>query len=133
VSHQIPKLVPRFHKTLRNPTVPGGEVDMWEMATENGETILSVAVATGCDKTKTLPEFIARACNEHDALVEFARVGLAALEEDLELILESHCELNDDLSPRRETLEEEMIDEVADLEAKIVKGRAALAKATGAP
>lgn len=63
-------------------------------------------------------------------LLEIARTGLSSLESELALILESHCKLAADLQPIRETLDEDMADLVADLEAKIAQARAAIAKAT---
>lgn len=65
-------------------------------------------------------------------LLAVARDALVAMHANLELILEAHCLLNDDLTPRRDTLEEGVRKEVEGLEAKIERTRAVIAKATGA-
>lgn len=68
----MPRMQANFHKTLRNPTVPGGAVDMWEMASEDGETILSVAVVHG---RMDLPRRMATACNAHADLLKAAKLA----------------------------------------------------------
>lgn len=65
-------------------------------------------------------------------LLEAAENGLASLETELGLILESHCKLDTELEPIRETLDEDVRDLVEALEAKIAQARAAIARATGA-
>lgn len=69
MAEAMPTMLANFHKTLRNPTVPGGAVDMWEMASEDGETILSVAVVHG---RMELPRQMATACNAHADLLAVA-------------------------------------------------------------
>lgn len=64
-------------------------------------------------------------------LLECARDGLASLEAQLALILESHCKLDADLEPKRDTLDDDVRDVVEELEGKIDRARAIIAKATG--
>lgn len=65
-------------------------------------------------------------------LLRVARNSLSRMEDELALIYESHCTLNDDGSPRRETLEECVRAEVADLEIEIRAVRMTILKAEAA-
>lgn len=62
-------------------------------------------------------------------LIDAAEIGLVAIQWVLESTIESHCLLNDDLTPRRETLDDDVKPLVADLEGKIERVRAALTAA----
>jgi len=63
----------KFHRSIPNPTAPGGAVDMYEIMHHEGEeTVMSLAVPTGNIKT---PELVLSAVN-------------AALEEDERRALE---------------------------------------------
>ena len=51
---------PQFHRTLDNPTVPGGKVDMWLMVDdETGEGIVSIGCPPG---RPDIPAYIAECC-----------------------------------------------------------------------
>lgn len=65
-------------------------------------------------------------------LVDAAAIGLDAMEHELESLIESHCKLNADLTPRRETLEAIAWPAVEALEKKIAKVRSAIAAAEAA-
>lgn len=43
------------------------------------------------------------------ALLEAAKLGLGYAERDLECLIESHCLMNPDLTPRLETLDEDVL------------------------
>lgn len=64
-------------------------------------------------------------------LYELGERAVALFEESLALILESHCLLNDQLQPIRDTLEDDVRDAVERLERDIAAARALLAKALG--
>lgn len=51
---------PQFHRTLDNPTAPGGKVDMWLMVNDDtGEGIVSI----GCPPNRPdIPAYIADCC-----------------------------------------------------------------------
>lgn len=74
-------------------------------------------------------DFIVRACNSHAALVAAADRGLVALEQELHDLLTSVCLLDDDLEPRRDTIEPAFEADAAELEQAIASVTAAIAKA----
>ena len=64
-------------------------------------------------------------------LLEVAKLGLEFIEKDLEGTLESHCKLDADLNPIRDTLDIDLQPQVATMEVVIAAGKATIAKAEG--
>lgn len=78
----LPKLEAKFHKTVRNPTAPDGEVAMYHLADgETFETYASLAVPhTRHDWARE----IAFRCNAHDGLIDLLELAGTSLESGLE-------------------------------------------------
>lgn len=65
-------------------------------------------------------------------LLGLSELGLKYMEESLSQILESHCLLDDQLQPIRDSLEDAVRDDVSRLEEEIASARDVIAKARGA-
>lgn len=92
-----------------------------------------------CRTISTSPEDVRLIAAAPDLLAA-AQLGLAQMEVELERIYEANCLINNE-APRKDTLEEDIraelaeieaqIAQVRELEASIAQARAAIAKATG--
>lgn len=69
--------------------------------------------------------------DEQGELLELATIGLRSLETDRDAILETRCLLNADLTPRRDTLEDDQVAPVAQLEKRIVVAKRVIGWAAG--
>lgn len=104
------------------------EAKLFHVHVEDKGTVCSVANPWNDEAERQANTHLIAAAPELYALGE---VALDEMEQSLALLLESHCLLDDELNPKRETLEEDVREEVERLEKGIADARTLLAKARG--